>query len=465
MKPFMDENFLLETGTAKTLYHDYAKNMPIFDFHCHLPVEDIAENKSFKNMTEAWLDGDHYKWRILRSNGVDESYITGNRSDKEKFDKWAETVPYMIGNPLFHWTHLELKRYFDVQKVLKPQTAGEIWDECNEKLQEPAFTARELIRNSNVKALCTTDDPVDDLKYHRQIKEDSTFETQVFPTFRPDHALNIEKEGFHDWLEKLEASSGISIGTYPDFMDALERRFKFFHDAGCRMSDHSLEGNFYKEADEKDVAAIFDKRLNSGSLSGEEATKFKTAVLQFLGTLYARHGWAMQLHIGALRNNNSKKLAAIGPNAGFDSIADFTYAADLSKLLDSMDVTDDLPKTIIYCLNPRDYYMVGSMIGSFQEKIPGKIQFGTAWWFNDQRDGMEDQMRTLANVGLLSTFIGMLTDSRSILSYTRHEYFRRILCNLIGKWVENGEYPADDDFLGKMVQDICYLNIEQYFNS
>lgn len=462
MKAFMDEDFLLESETAKKLYHEFAKEMPIFDYHCHLTAKEIAENKSFSSMTEIWLDGDHYKWRALRSNGVPEELVTGAADDKEKFLKWAETVPYTLGNPLYHWTHLELKRYFDFSKPLSAKTAEEAWEHCSKLLQTEEFTAKELIRKSNVKGLCTTDDPLDDLAYHKEIKEDSTFNIHVLPTFRPDGALNVENADFSSWTEKLSKLTGIEMTSFEDFRAALAERIQYFHDAGCRLSDHGLDSNFYISADAAEVNSIFLKGLANEDLTKEEIIKYKTAVLKELGKLYHKNGWAMQLHIGALRKTNTKKFEQVGPNTGFDSIADFTYAEDLSKLLDSLDYENNLPKTIIYNLNPRDNYMIGSMIGNFQEDIPGKIQFGTAWWFGDQRDGMVDQIKVLANTGLLARFVGMLTDSRSFLSYTRHEYFRRILCNVIGEWVENGEYPADYEILEEIIKDICYRNIDNY---
>ncbi|QBP42621.1 glucuronate isomerase [Paenisporosarcina antarctica] len=464
MKAFMDDNFLLENDTAKLLYHDYAKEMPIFDYHCHLTAKDIAENKSFSNLTEIWLSDDHYKWRALRSNGVPEKWITGSGDEREKFQKWAETVPYTIGNPLYHWTHLELQRYFDMPKLLSGQTADEIWEHCNRLLQTDAFTARELIKRSNVKGLCTTDDPLDDLTYHKEIKEDLSFDVHVLPTFRPDGAIAVESRDFSDWIAKLEDLTGIQMNNFTDLVRGLHVRVDYFHEVGCRLSDHGLDSNFYSEADEEEVNSIFLKGLSNEVLSKGEIIKYKTAILKALGKLYKDQGWAMQLHIGALRSNNTKKLETVGPNTGFDSIADFIYAEDLSNLLNSLDYVDTLPKTIIYNLNPRDNYMVAAMIGNFQDEIPGKIQFGSAWWFGDQRDGMEEQLKVLANCGLLSKFVGMLTDSRSFLSYTRHEYFRRILCNMIGRWVENGEYPADFETLEKIVKDICYFNIDKYLD-
>lgn len=462
MKAFMDEDFLLETETAKKLYHEYAADMPIFDYHCHLTAKEIAENRSFANMTEIWLDGDHYKWRALRSNGVPEELVTGEAEDKEKFFKWAETVPYTLGNPLYHWTHLELKRYFNFSKTFSAKTAEEAWKHCNQLLQTEEFTAKELIRKSNVKGLCTTDDPLDDLAYHKKIKEDPAFNIHVLPTFRPDGALNVESGEFKNWSEKLSGLTGIEMSSFENFKKGLAARVQYFHDAGCRLSDHGLDSNFYIEADPDELNHIFNKGLSNEALSKKEIIQYKTAVLKELGKLYHEKGWAMQLHIGALRAVNTKMLERVGPNTGYDSIADFTYAEDLSKLMNAMAYEDSLPKTIIYNLNPRDNYMIGSMIGNFQEEMPGKIQFGTAWWFGDQRDGMVDQIKVLANTGLLSRFVGMLTDSRSFLSYTRHEYFRRILCNVIGGWVENGEYPADFEMLEEIIKDICYRNIDNY---
>ncbi|WP_152608187.1 glucuronate isomerase [Halalkalibacter okhensis] len=462
MSSFMNQDFLLETETAKRLFHEYAKEMPIIDYHCHLSAKEIAENKRFFSITEVWLGDDHYKWRALRANGVAEEYVTGEKSDKDKFLKWAETVPNLIGNPLYHWTHLELQRCFGIDEVLTPDTAEMIWEKCNIKLQTGDLTAKEIINQFKVKALCTTDDPVDSLYYHKQLKEDPTFSVKVLPTFRPDGALNIEKTSFSNWVKELEQVSGRTISTYGDFKKALEDRVNYFHDVGCRLSDHGLDSSFYTPYQESDIETIFNKALANEKINEGEAIQYKTAVMIYLGKLYAKKGWAMQLHIGGLRNVNTTMIEQIGPNTGFDSIADFTYAQDLANLLDELEKNGRLPKTVLYCLNPRDNYMVATLAGNFQSEVPGKIQFGTAWWFNDQRDGMEDQIKTLANVGVLSNFVGMLTDSRSLLSYTRHEYFRRILCNVIGKWVENGEYPADFKQLGKIVKDISYSNIENY---
>lgn len=461
MKAFMDEDFLLKTATAKKLYHNHAKHMPIIDYHCHLSAQEIAENKSFANMTELWLDGDHYKWRALRANGVAERFITGSASPKEKFEQWAAVVPYTIGNPLFHWTALELKRYFGVTETLSEKSTEKIWAHCNELVQTPEFTARKLIERSNVQAICTTDDPIDDLHYHKALQEEG-YKVKVLPTFRPDGALNIELDSFHEWVAKLQQVSSITITKYEDFLQALQQRVDYFAEAGCKLSDHGLDTVFFESYDVADIGVIYKKGFRNETLTQKEIIQFKTATLIELGKMYAAKNWAMQLHIGAIRNNNRRMLESVGPNTGFDSIHDFTYAADLSNFLNALDYTNELPKTIIYNLNPRDNYVIGTMAGNFQGDVPGKIQFGTGWWFNDQRDGMVEQIKALANTGLLARFVGMLTDSRSFLSYTRHEYFRRILCDMIGDWVENGEYPADFELLQKVIEDICYHNVKQY---
>ncbi|SDQ16627.1 glucuronate isomerase [Virgibacillus salinus] len=464
MRNFLGADFLLETETAKILYHEYAKNMPIFDYHCHLTAKEIAEDKQFSTITEAWLGEDHYKWRVLRANGIAEEYITGNKSDKEKFVKWAETVPNLMGNPLFHWTYLELQRCFGIYDNLNAENAEIIWGKCNEIIQKESFSARGLISNFNVKGICTTDDPLDDLKYHQKIKDDHTFDVKVLPTFRPDGALNIHLHSFSDWVSQLEKVSEHRIKSFHEFLDALKSRIDYFHEVGCRLADHGLDSSFYREASKEEINAIFKKALRGETISEEQAIQYKTDVLIQLGKFYAEKEWAMQLHIGGLRNTNKKMVEEIGPNTGFDSIADFTYANDLANLLSQLEESDQLPKTILYNLNPRDNYMIASMAGNFQKGTPGKIQFGTAWWFNDHRDGMENQIKTLANVGVLTNFVGMLTDSRSLLSYTRHEYFRRILCNTIGNWVENGEIPNEMEWNGKVVQDISFNNICNYLN-
>lgn len=464
MKPFMDENFLLSSCTAEKLYHNYAEPMPVFDYHCHLNPREIAEDKRYRSITEIWLGGDHYKWRAMRTHGVSEAYITGYAEDKAKFLKWAEVMPYCVGNPLYHWTHLELKTYFGIEKLLGPDTAEEIWEECNEQLWKPGFSARGLIQKSNVKVVCTTDDPVDALEFHQQIAADREFDTKILPTFRPDKALNIDKEGFVEYIGQLGAAAGMEIHSLDDLLEALDRRMNFFHKIGCRISDHGLDPIVFCKGTAGEAESAFKTVLRGGSLNDTEIAKFKTQVLLFLGRRYAALGWVMQLHMGALRNNNSRMMRLIGPDTGFDAIGDFSFAQSLSLFMDALDTTGELPKTILYCLNPRDNEVLGTIIGCFQDgSIPGKIQFGSGWWFNDQKDGMQRQMTALANLSLLSRFVGMLTDSRSFLSFTRHEYFRRILCNLLGEWVENGEAPGDMELLGKMVQDISFHNARRYF--
>jgi glucuronate isomerase len=464
VKSFMDDNFLLENQTAVNLYHKYAKNMPIIDYHCHLNPKEIAENKKYKNITEIWLGGDHYKWRAMRSNGIDEKYITGDAGDKEKFLKWAQTMPYCLGNPLYHWTHLELRRYFGIDKLLSPSTAEEIWDTCNNMLQSDDFSARSLIKRSNVKVVCTTDDPVDSLEHHISIAKDESFDVKVLPALRPDKGINIEKEGFVEWVGKLEAAAGCKVKSFRDLKDALLQRIEFFHKNGCRVSDHALDPIVYRESSEEEVEKIFKKALEGQELTEIEIQKYKTAVLLFVGRQYARLGWTMQLHIGTMRNTNKRMMKLLGPDTGFDAIADYTFAQPLAAFLNKLDETCELPKTILYCLNPRDNELIGTIIGCFQgSEVPGKIQFGSGWWFNDQKDGMIRQMTALASLGLLRRFVGMLTDSRSFLSYTRHEYFRRILCNMLGTWAENGEVPNDMELLGQTVEDICFNNARDYF--
>jgi glucuronate isomerase len=464
MKAFMDETFLLNNKTAETLYRDYAKNMPIIDFHCHLNPKEIAEDKKYKNITELWLGGDHYKWRAMRSNGVEERYITGGAADKEKFLKWAQTVPCCIGNPLYHWTHLELKRYFGIDKLLSPDTAEEIWERCNAILASGQLSARDLIKRSNVKVICTTDDPADTLKYHQTIATDMTFDVKVLPAFRPDRAINIDKDGFAEYLAKLGKVSNISIKNFENLKTALAARVQFFHDAGCRVSDHALDPVAYSESSGEEAAKILEKALGGRALTEIEIKKYKSQVFLFVGREYAKRNWVMQMHMGTIRNTNSRMMKLLGPDTGFDTIGDRIFAEDLAKVLNALDDTGELPKTILYCLNPRDNEVLGTVSGCFQGGgIPGKLQFGSGWWFNDQKDGMVRQMTALANLGLLSRFVGMLTDSRSFMSYTRHEYFRRILCNLIGEWVENGEAPNDIKLLGAMVKDISYNNAVEYF--
>ncbi|AST57064.1 glucuronate isomerase [Thermoanaerobacterium thermosaccharolyticum] len=464
MKKFMDEDFLLNNETAVKLFHDYASKSPIFDFHCHLNPKDIYEDIRFKNITEVWLYGDHYKWRLMRSNGVDERYITGDADDYSKFLEFAKTIPMAIGNPVYHWTHLELQRYFGINELLNEKTAPVIWEKVNSMLNSSEFSVRNIIKKSNVKILCTTDDPTDSLEYHKLLKEDDSFDVRVLPAFRPDKGINIDKDDFKDWVKKLGEVCGKAIESYDDYLDALNSRLEFFDSYGCRLSDHALDFVAYEESTKEEVDEIFKKALKGEELSQIEVDKYKTSVLQFLGKRYKELGWAMQLHIAALRNTNTRMFKKLGPDTGYDSINDVNIAYPLSKLLDSLESTGSLPKVILYTLNPKDNYVLAALMGSFQgEGIPGKMQFGSAWWFNDNIDGMTEQMKTLANVGLLSKFVGMVTDSRSFLSYPRHEYFRRILCNLIGEWVEKGEVPDDIDLLGKIVQDISFNNAVNYF--
>jgi glucuronate isomerase len=464
MKKFMDENFLLCSDTAINLYHKYGKEMPIIDYHCHLSPKEIFENKRFKNITEAWLYGDHYKWRTMRSNGVEEKFITGDADDYSKFMAWAKTVPMTIGNPLYHWTHLELQRFFRIDELLNESTAPIIWKKVNELLSDGQFSARDLIIRSNVKLICTTDDPIDSLEYHIKIKELKDFDVKVLPTFRPDKGIEITRVGFKEWIEKLGQVTGRIICSYDMLLAAMEDRINFFHSVGCRISDHALDQVYYAETSKDEVDAIFKKALQGEVLTEKEAIQYKTYTLRFVGKMYHDLGWTMQLHIGAMRNNNTKMFRALGPDTGFDSVNDNNVAYGLSRLLDSLEIINSLPKTILYTLNPADNYVLGTMLGNFQGNgIPGKIQFGSAWWVNDHRDGMNEQMKTLANLGLLSRFVGMLTDSRSFLSYTRHEYFRRILCNLLGEWVENGEYPNDEEMLATIVRGICFNNAKAYF--
>ena len=463
MKNFLDDNFLLGNKTSEWLYHEVADNIPIIDYHCHLSPKEIAEDKRYKNITEIWLGGDHYKWRAMRSNGVEEYYITGNATDKEKFMKWAETIPYCIGNPLYHWTHLELQRYFGINEVLSPKTSEDIWEKCNEVLNRDDFSVKQLIQSSNVKTLCTTDDPVDSLQYHLEIKKDQNFDVKVLPTFRPDKAVNIERKGFCEWIEKLSQVSAVKINDLEILKSTLVERLNFFHDVGCRLSDHACDIVTYRVSDDLEIQRIFKKALEHKPLSDEETEKFKTHMIVFFGREYAKRGWAMQLHIGTIRDNNERMFKRLGPDTGFDSIGDRPFAEPLARLLNTLNLSDELPKTILYTINPCANEVLGTIMGCFQGSIPSKIQFGASWWFNGHMDGMERQMIAFANLGLLGRFVGMLTDSRCFLSYTRHEYFRRILCNLIGQWVENGELPSDKDLLESTVENICYINALNYF--
>ncbi len=464
MKTFMDKDFLLSNPTAAKLYHEYAEVTPILDYHCHINPKEIAEDRKFDNITQVWLGGDHYKWRFMRSCGVDEKYITGDASDKEKFLKWAEVLGKAIGNPLYHWSHLELQRYFDFHKPLNINTAEEAWEVCNKALAGDDMSARNIIRRSNVTLLCTTDDPIDDLQYHKAIAEDETFDVQVLPAWRPDKAMNLEKENYLDYLSQLEKVSGITIKTFKDLKEALIKRMDYFVSMGCSVSDHGLEYVMYQPGSEEQIEKIFEKRL-AGELPsrGEELT-FKTEFLLFVCREYAKRNWVLQLHYGVKRDNNVKMFNRLGPDTGYDCIKNETSAAELADFLNALEITDSLPKTIIYSLNPIDNAYIGTILGCFQNsEAVAKIQQGSAWWFNDHKIGMQDQMASLASLGNLSGFVGMLTDSRSFLSYTRHEYFRRILCNYIGSLVENGEYPEDYDILGEIVKDISYYNAVRYF--
>jgi len=462
---YLNEDFILETPTACILYHQYAENEPIFDYHCHLPPQAIADDIRFKNITQAWLYGDHYKWRAMRSNGIAEEFCTGNADDYQKFTKWAETVPYAVGNPLCLWTHLELKRYFGISgKILCPETARSVYDACNEKLALPEFSVRGMMRKMNVRAVCTTDDPVDDLRAHKKIAE-SGFEIKVLPTFRPDKAMAPETgNAWLEWLDRLSGASGINISDYSDLLAALDSRHAFFHENGCRLSDHGIETAYSADFSQKEIEKIFQKGRRLKPLSGEEINKFRAAMMIDFARMDARRGWTQQIHIGALRNNNTLLFRRLGADTGFDSIHDLPVASALSRFLDSLNTLGCLPKTILYNLNPRDNELLASMIGNFQDgSVPGKMQYGSGWWFLDQRDGMERQLTALMNLGLLSRFVGMLTDSRSFLSYPRHESFRRILCNLLGKAAETGEIPSDIGILGKIVSAVCYSNAVQFF--
>ncbi|CAK6489102.1 Uronate isomerase [Pantoea sp. Nvir] len=465
MSRFMTEDFLLDTEFARRLYHDYAKDQPIFDYHCHLPPQQIAENYRFANLYDIWLKGDHYKWRAMRANGVPEAFCTGDASDREKFNAWARTVPHTIGNPLYHWTHLELRRPFGItDTLLSEKTADAIWDRCNALLAQDDFTARGIMQQMNVKMVGTTDDPLDDLQHHRALAQDGSFDVKVLPSWRPDKAFNIEADGFLAWIEKLESLTDISVRRFDDLRSALSKRLDYFAEHGCKVSDHALDVVLYAEADDATLDAILAARRAGKTPDAEAIAQFKTAVLVWLGGEYARRGWVQQYHIGALRNTNRRQFELLGPDVGFDSINDRPLAEPLAKLLGAQNLHNALPKTILYCLNPRDNEVLATMAGNFQgEGEAGKMQFGSAWWFNDQLDGMQRQMTQLAQMGLLSRFVGMLTDSRSFLSYTRHEYFRRLLCQMIGRWVENGEAPDDEALLGQMVQNICFNNARDYF--
>ena len=466
MKPFLSEDFLLESQSAKTLYHEFAAPMPIFDYHCHLPVQEIADNKKFDNLTSIWLNGDHYKWRAMRANGVDERFITGDASDREKFLAWAATVPRTLRNPLYHWTHLELKNPFGINDVLLDSDSGEeIYDRCTELLQQDEFSTRGILNRMKVRVICTTDDPLDTLQFHQQIADDPTFTIKVLPAYRPDKAMAVEDlHSFNQWLDGLGAITGSDIASYVQLLDALADRHQFFHEMGCRLSDHGLEEPYSEKFTEAEISDIFLKARQYKSLDTGEIIKFKSAVLHELAVMDCEKGWTQQYHFGAIRNVNSRAFNQLGPDTGFDSIGDFNMASAMARFFDLLESKDKLAKTIIYNINPRDNEMIAAMIGNFQGGgIPGKMQFGSGWWFNDQKDGMERQINALSNSGLLSRFVGMLTDSRSFLSYPRHEYFRRILCNLFGRDIENGELPADFELVGATIEDICFHNAVSYF--
>lgn len=464
MKTFMDKDFLLTGETARTLYHDYASKMPILDYHCHIDPKEIAEDRKFENITQLWLGGDHYKWRGLRAMGIDEYYITGTAPDREKFQKWAETLPNLIGNPLYHWSHLELQRYFGYMGALNEDTAEEVWNLCNAKLQEDSMSVRNIIRQSNVTLICTTDDPADTLEWHKAIADDESFTVQVLPAWRPDKAMNLEKPDYKAYLEKLSAASGITIQDFASLKEALKTRMAHFNQMGCRASDHALAYVMYQPATDQEIEQIFAKRMAGESISLEEELKFKTAFMLFVGKEYHKLGWAMQLHYGCKRDNNTLAYDKLGPDTGYDCINNYAPSAEMADFLNALNASDQLPKTILYSLNPNDNASIVSIMGCFQDKsMIGKVQHGSAWWFNDNKTGMIEQMTTLANIGCLGAFLGMLTDSRSFLSYTRHEYFRRILCEMFGSWVDNGEYPADMKTLKKLVEGISYRNAVRYF--
>ena len=460
MKQFMDKDFLLSTDMAKQLYHDYAAKMPILDYHCHINPQEIAEDRKFDNITQVWLGGDHYKWRQMRSNGVEEKYITGDATDREKFQKWAETLEKLIGNPLYHWSHLELQKYFGYTGHLNGDTAEEVWNLCNEKLHQDSMTVRNIIRQSNVTLICTTDDPVDTLEWHEKIAADDSFEVQVLPAWRPDKAMNVEKPDFAAYMAKLSDVSGVAVKDFASLKEALKNRMGYFADHKCCVSDHALEYVMYVPAADEELDAILAKGLSGQAVTKEEELKYKTAFMLFVAKEYNRMGWVMQLHYGCKRDNNQQ----LGADTGFDCINNYAPSAQMADFLNALSATNEIPKTIIYSLNPNDNASIGTILGCFQGPgVSGRIQQGSAWWFNDHKAGMTEQMTSLANLGCLGNFIGMLTDSRSFLSYTRHEYFRRIMCELIGGWVDNGEYPADMKALKNIVEGISYNNAVKYF--
>ncbi len=464
MKAFMDKDFMLSTKTASELFHSHAEKMPIIDYHCHIDPKEIAEDRQFESITQVWLGGDHYKWRLMRSAGVDEKYITGDASEKEKFFMWAKTLSRAVGNPLYHWSHLELQRYFDYHGTLNEKTAEEVWEICNKKLRSPEMSVRNIIKMSGVDVICTTDDPVDSLEYHKAIAEDKSFDVKVLPAWRPDKAMNIEKDDFCDYIQKLAKVSGVDITSWDALKAALSTRMDFFASMGCSVSDHAWEFPYYSPADDSTVDSIFRKKLSGTSVTNEEKLIFKTAFMRFVAGEYFRRGWVMQLHMGAKRDNNGPMFEKLGPDTGYDSINSYTSSADLADFLNSLEKEKSLPKTILYSLNPHDNQAIDTILGCFQSsEAVSKIQHGSAWWFNDHETGMKEQLTSLANLGYLAGFVGMLTDSRSFLSYPRHEYFRRILCDVLGTWVEDGKFPADMDVLGSITEDISYNNAKNYF--
>ena len=464
MQKFLDENFLLTGRTAQRLYHEFAKDMPVIDYHCHLPPDQIAENRVFGNITQAWLYGDHYKWRAMRANGIPEAYCTGAASDYEKFEKWAETVPYTLRNPLYHWTHMELQRYFGIDEILRPATAEKIYHECSEKLHSPEYAVGPLLRKMKVEVICTTDDPIDSLAYHRQIAAQDAG-IKVLPSFRPDKAMNTDDaDVFNGYVGQLEIAADMSIGSYTEYLQALKQRHDFFAEMGCRVSDHGLDQLSAEDYTAADLEKIFRKLRSGKTPDATERRQFRSALLYELALLDWEKGWVQQFHLGALRNNNARALRTLGPDTGWDSIGDFPQGVALSKFLDRLDTDDRLAKTILYNLNPADNELIAAMTGNFNDgTVAGKLQYGAAWWFLDQKDGMIRQLNALSNMGLVSRFVGMLTDSRSFLSYPRHEYFRRILCNLFGEEIDKGELPDDLNWTGKVIRDICYYNAKNYF--
>lgn len=464
MKHFNTENLLLTNESARKLYHEYAAAMPVYDYHNHLNAGDIAANKQFRNLTELWLEGDHYKWRAMRWLGIDESLITGNAGDQDKFMAWARAVPRLVGNPLYHWSHLELSRHFGIEERLSEDNAESVWHRCNEQLQERSLHAAGILNKFDVRVACTTDDPVDDLAAHLEIQNNDEIMTAVLPTFRPDRALDINSLAFAEYVQNLGAKAGAPVTKYAGLLQALENRMDYFHAAGCRLSDHGFGEFPFEHATEREVESLFAKALRHEKLTPAEEGQYRTFTLLRLGEMYHARGWTMQLHIGAVRNSNTRMLAKLGKDSGYDSILDYHLAASLNAFLNELDTEDRLPKTIVYSLYPYHYEMIATAIGNFQSgEEAGKLQLGSAWWFHDQKEGMLQQLKALSSIGVISTFIGMLTDSRSFMSFPRHEYFRRVLCRLFGQWIEEGDLPADYDYIGQIVQDICFNNASQYF--